>query len=212
MTKRKDLKHLVRERMVKTGESYMAARRQLLTNTSPIAGPAAVEPWDPRFETPVFEVRSILERALRIEKRLTVDGIGLHNESQRRRDARVAKLASRGAAEINAEIEAEVEAEIEAEIGAEIDLSRVDLANRLHEIAACADWIRRQRTLKSFNRRHTSYGYKHYVERWFDVRGAHVYVSNGSFIAAAIGLGFEGKPEGLNLLFRFSERTLDTPL
>lgn len=57
----------------------------------------------------------------------------------------------------------------------------------LEQIAASADWIRRQPTVKTA--RVSSYTLKHDVENWFERRGSPVYVANGAFIAAAIGLG-----------------------
>ncbi|KYF96113.1 hypothetical protein BE20_04475 [Sorangium cellulosum] len=94
----------------------------------------------------------------------------------------------------------------------EFQLEQAALAEHSEEITACADWIKRQRPIASYNVRHTSYGYKHSVERWFDERGGpHLYVANGSFIAAALGLGFEAKldhPRSPNVHFKFSERTV----
>jgi hypothetical protein len=65
----------------------------------------------------------------------------------------------------------------------------------------------------SYNTHATSYGYKHTVERWIDNRGGpHLYVANGSFIAAALGLGFKPKLtdwSSPNAYFQFSQRTVN---
>lgn len=55
----------------------------------------------------------------------------------------------------------------------------------LQQFLTCKKWLNKVVKIRSFNRNHTSYGYKHMVERWADL-----YVSNGSFIAAAIALDF----------------------
>jgi hypothetical protein len=68
---------------------------------------------------------------------------------------------------------------------------RASLHDGLDGVAASIEWLDLLSPHKTFNRRHTSYGYKHYVERYFrHVKGQPRYVSNGAFIAAAIGMGF----------------------
>ena len=48
---------------------------------------------------------------------------------------------------------------------------------------------------KTVRRKHTSYHYKHCVERWAEERlGRHTYIANGSVIQAAWELGFTLKP------------------
>jgi hypothetical protein len=54
----------------------------------------------------------------------------------------------------------------------------------LAQFETCKRWLNNVSRIKTFNSKHTSYGYKHMVERW-----ANRYVSNGAFIAAAIALG-----------------------
>lgn len=188
MTKNNDLKRLIRERQTKTGESYTAARRHLLSPPPaavPTASPTPARLRNPLIETGEDEAQTLLEHALAIEPRLTHFGIGLFDERRRRQAG--------------------------AQLDDEFTKQRAQLATRLDEIAASADWIKRQRPIASFNRSHNSYGYKHRVERWFRERGEPTYVSNGSFIAAALGLGYEGKlehPSSPNVCFRFSERTV----
>jgi len=95
--------------------------------------------------------------------------------------------------------------------GAEIERGREELRGAVAEVQAAADWIKRQSATKSFNTRHTSYGYKHAVERWWRARGVGVYVANGAFIAAAIGLGWDARIDRAspNVQFRFSEKTVN---
>lgn len=54
----------------------------------------------------------------------------------------------------------------------------------LTQFETCKRWLANVTRIKTFNSKHTSYGYKHMVERW-----AKRYVCNGAFIAAAIALG-----------------------
>jgi hypothetical protein len=206
MTRKKDLKSLVRARMAKTGESYTAALRNVVAGTdapSTAAAPAVSAPevapraWHRLIETSPDEARALLTEALRREPRLTHFGIGVHAEARKRREP-----ARTG--------------DVDDAIERELQHERTALGDHLDEIAACADWIKRQQPIRSYNLRHTSYGYKHSVERWFDERGGpHLYVANGSFIAAALSLGFEAKldhPGSPNVHFTFSERTVRAPL
>ena len=67
----------------------------------------------------------------------------------------------------------------------------------LEEIAICKDWI--QATVepsKAINRRMYSYSLKHVVEAQ-----AGRYVSNGSFIKAALDMGFRYRTDMLNASF-----------
>ena len=80
----------------------------------------------------------------------------------------------------------------------------------LDEVETCARWLEQQTKIKSINRKHTSYGYKHSVERWVDsYSDVHQYISNGAVIAAAVGLGFDVKrqnPGSPNAAINISER------
>lgn len=197
MTSHRDLKNLIRERMEKTNESYTSARRSVGTqltaarSNQPSASAAFVPtssdalgaqktssplPRNPLLQSTQAEARALLEIAMRAEPRLTTNGVGVYDERAKRE--RVARTgAGMGLLE------------------AEFAMSRAELYERLDEIAAAADWLRHQTRSVRFNTKHDSYGYKHHVERWFDHRGGpHQYVSNGSFIAAAIGLGWETRP------------------
>jgi hypothetical protein len=135
----------------------------------------------PPYETSAAEAQRLIEATLKAEPQLTAFGIGIYGERMKRRE--------RGAAAVAQEFTAE----------------RAELRTLVEHVQSCADWIKRQVPIKSFNDRHTSYGYKHMVEEWWDARGHSVYVTNGAFIAAAVGLGWEAKHDGPNALFKFSE-------
>lgn len=64
----------------------------------------------------------------------------------------------------------------------------------------CA-WLADKPRVKNINPRHTSYGYKHWVEK--DIGE---YVANGQFIAAAIHCGLKYKIDDVNVQFNLSEK------
>lgn len=168
-------------------------RREHAAGQHGVGEPSEGPSWNPLIETSRSEAKSLLAEALKSERRLTRFGIGIYDEHKQRRDAMRTGTA----------------ADIERKIAAE----RAELSEHLDEIAASADWIKRQQPIASFNKRHTSYGYKHNVERWFSDRGSRMYVSNGGFIAAALGLGWVAhleSPRSPNVEFKFSERTIRT--
>jgi hypothetical protein len=193
MTEQRDLKALIRARMAKTGERYASARQHILQARA--APPTADDPasWHPVIETSPEEARLLLERARATVPRLTHFGLGVGGEARRRREAHQDPKAH-------------------AALEEEFRTKRAALKEHLEAIAACADWIKCQRRTVAFNRTSTSYGYKHQVEHWIDARGGpHLYIGNGSFIAAAVGLGFEYRaaaPTSPNAFFQFSRRTL----
>lgn len=65
------------------------------------------------------------------------------------------------------------------------------------------EWLESVEKIGTINRRHSSYGLKHWVERR-DCK----YVSNGAFICAAIHMGFRFEADGPNAQFNMSERSL----
>jgi hypothetical protein len=74
----------------------------------------------------------------------------------------------------------------------------------LTQFDLCKRWLANVARIKSFNSKHTSYGYKHMVERW-----ANRYVCNGAFIAAAIALKIpiqRDHPRSPNVLLPISEK------
>ena len=191
MTKQRDLKALIRARMEKTGESYATARRAIGGEEAKSPPAAVPQPWHPLLATTIGEARVLLENALARNARLTAFGIGIGAEQGRRRVARA-------------------EGRSEKELDREFVAERAELADLLQAIASSADWIRGKALIKTYNRGRSSYGYKHDVERWIETRGGpHHYVSNGAFIAAALGLGLEAKltsPDSPNVYFKFSRR------
>lgn len=150
------------------------------------------QPWHSLVETTPEEAAELVERALKRHARLTAFGIGIFDEERRRKEARGSAAAL-------------------AILDADFQRERAELATRLVQVAACADWIKKQDLIRSFNNEHTSYGYKHAVEAWISLRGGpHLYVANGAFIAAALGLGLDVKTTigSANAIFKFSKRTV----
>lgn len=67
------------------------------------------------------------------------------------------------------------------------------------EVVLCRKWLKVFAKKSSKLNGTSSYHYKHVVERFYQS-----YVTNGSFILAAILEGFEYKPDGLNCYFKFN--------
>lgn len=187
----------IRTRMEKTGETFSTARMHVIGHgDSALPSNSTLRPslrdstetgWHRLIETTPEEAKRLLEVALAKEPHLTYAGIGLYETRQESIRARLVFSGER------------------------FERERAELHEHLEEIAACADWIKLQTRIKTFNRSRSSYGYKHNVEYWIDRRGGpHCYVSNGSFIAAAVGLGYETRATQdtvHNVYFQFSKRT-----
>lgn len=197
VTRHRDFKKVVRSRMVKTGESYAAARMHLVSDKDEIEGEPSAKPWHHLLGTSKEEAKRLLKQALDLEPRLTYSGLGVGDPSSHGYWIPGERPGSPGNMEA---------------FGKE----RAELWEHLDEIAACADWIRLQRPIASFNLRRTSYGYKHVIERWIENRGGpHLYIANGSFVAAAVGMGFPARQGGFgspNACFQFSEKTVKTAI
>ena len=156
----------------------------------------AVEEFERRsgaylYETRSNEAKRLIETALETTPYLTSAGIGLERS----------KVEQHGG-------------DHKAALAAERSRLRTHPAF-VGQVQRSADWIKQQRPLKGFNTRHTSYGYKHMVERWWKqdyeaFSGPDAYVANGAFIAAAVGLGWAMKQNGysLNVHFKFSQKRL----
>jgi hypothetical protein len=90
-----------------------------------------------------------------------------------------------------------------------IEMSRVALATRLAAIAASADWIKQQPLGNAFSEQNDSSTLASSVEAWVrNARGHYLHVTNGAFLAAAIGLGIEYRQsmrDAGNLLFNLVE-------
>ena len=73
---------------------------------------------------------------------------------------------------------------------------RQQLLERAEEVQLCCDWLDLVLQRKTINRKRSSYGYKHEVQRYFGQ-----YVSNGAFIAALIikGVPYKTHPDNPNV-------------
>ena len=88
-------------------------------------------------------------------------------------------------------------------VAAEIRKQQAELftEHSLTMVACCSDWIHDHTA--EINGRRSSYYYKHLVEQHRRDNGdLDPYVHNGCFIAAALGLGFNWKIDGPNVIFR----------
>lgn len=136
------------------------------------------------------EAAKLLTTALQAIPTLTHYGIGIYDQATIRRE--------QGRAAVEGKL---------AE-------GREKLKRELEQIAVCADWIKHLTPTKAINPRHSSYGLKHCVEEWSRTRADQgedvlTYVTNGAFIAAAVGLGFRFKyRETPNPAFNFSDKSL----
>lgn len=88
---------------------------------------------------------------------------------------------------------------------AEFRENRAALLRSAEGCSLACEWLSRREKIKTTNRRHNSYGYKHMVER-----AAGKYITNGAFIAAAIHLGFPYRidADSPNVCFGIAERSL----
>lgn len=73
----------------------------------------------------------------------------------------------------------------------EFDEKRNVLLNSFDKFVQCCQWLSMCHKTKKLNEWHTSYGYKHQVERYFNI-----YIPQGVFIAAIIHAKFRYKREG----------------
>lgn len=86
--------------------------------------------------------------------------------------------------------------------------TKIELPNE-GQVELCRRYIaRHSRPTPRYNTAHTSYGYKHAVERACHVEGRHRYVSNGAFIEAALCEGYAARRasaglDELNAEFKF---------
>ena len=142
--------------------------------------------WNERILTTPDEARLILRAALEAEPLLCDTGVDIY-EAERRKRRRT----------YSEEELVRERAELQSE-------------ERLEAVAACADFVRAMAGSSRYYRDSTSYGFKHVVEERFKVVGEYLYVSNGSFIAAAVGLGFPLRREEWtpNAFFQFSSASV----
>lgn len=83
-----------------------------------------------------------------------------------------------------------------------------DVEPDINEIKYCENILKNITEKKIFNKKHSSYGYKHLLERFYTTG----YISNGALIKAAQNLGFSISANGLNAYFKFSKKDLKTAL
>lgn len=84
-------------------------------------------------------------------------------------------------------------AECERGEGCEIDKKQVEL---------CREWIRKYtKPRKTINRKTSSYGLKHRVERWCKEQKSYAYIGNGAFVAAALLEGYRAEAPSINVFF-----------
>jgi hypothetical protein len=84
---------------------------------------------------------------------------------------------------------------------------REELYKLGNEIEYCIEYLQFANRIKSINYKKNSYGYKHRVEKWIKEKyDKHVYISNGSFIIAALILGFKMTKNKLNPSFNISNK------
>jgi hypothetical protein len=91
---------------------------------------------------------------------------------------------------------------------AAITAGQAQLRAAVHEVALCAEWLAGIGATKRAWRDGTSYGFKHGVMNWLRQQGRPSYISNGSFIAAAVGLGYPCAVQQPNVVFGLSLRDL----
>jgi len=88
-----------------------------------------------------------------------------------------------------------------------LEADRENLRANLEDVTWTAKWLRTNiAPTKTINRRHSSYGLKHMVEKHSPKR----YLSNGAFIAAALIAGYPYRvtPESPNPAFGMSEKSI----
>ena len=83
------------------------------------------------------------------------------------------------------------------------------------QISRCREFLRHCPRTKNINTNRSSYGYKHLVENWLclflkkyysdDEKCPNFYISNGSFIVAAIGENFDTKRYDPNMYFNIGK-------
>jgi hypothetical protein len=75
--------------------------------------------------------------------------------------------------------------------GVDMVTERRNLENAYREFTACRNFLANRRKRKTINPKAYSYWLKHDVERWVEsTTGSHLYISEGTLIAAALTAGF----------------------
>lgn len=78
-------------------------------------------------------------------------------------------------------------------------------AEKIKQIETCVDWLKSKKLQKNFNKRTSSYGIKHIIER-----EQNTYIANGCFIAAVIkfGIPYKRKDNSPNIFVPISDNEL----
>lgn len=87
----------------------------------------------------------------------------------------------------------------------ELKRDREELLRSVRQFQIACEWLGKIEKSGSINYSRSSYGLKHWVEKFYDP----FYCSNGAFIAAAIHMGFEWVEDGPNASFNFEQKSLD---
>ncbi|BFM38920.1 hypothetical protein [Synechocystis sp. LKSZ1] len=93
------------------------------------------------------------------------------------------------------------------EFARELKEKQEDLFKNIGQIERVIDWLKDVEKIKTFNRNHSSYGLKHWVED----TPPRCYIANGSFIVGAVLAGFDVKVAEFgspNAYFNMSEKSL----
>jgi len=130
--------------------------------------------------TPATGAAALIEKAIALVPNLTHFGVGLYRPETFDAAATTAGIAA----------------------------GQVQLRAAVHEVALCAEWLAGIGPTKRAWRGASSYGYKHGVEGWLRRQGRPAYIVNGSFIAAAVGLGYPFAIQQPNVYFGFSAKRL----
>jgi hypothetical protein len=87
---------------------------------------------------------------------------------------------------------------------------RNELKTMIKEIQICIEYLDEVPIIKTINSKNNSTGYKHKVEKWTEKKyGQRIYITNGSFIAAALMFGLKmSKPrlDSVNVSFNISRK------
>lgn len=87
----------------------------------------------------------------------------------------------------------------------ELKRDRDQLRSSVNQFQKACEWLSEVEKSKSINRRHSSYGLKHQLERCYNP----FYCFNGALIAAAIFLGFEWNAVKSDAYFNLEQKSLD---
>ena len=126
-----------------------------------------------------------VQKVLKQYPTLSYFGFGLYEEKSRKRKG-----------ELNQE-----------KYNQELKESQQNLFENIEEIELVMNLLEGIEKIKTFNKLHSSYGLKHWVENIYSKMNKGRYIANGSFIVGAILSGFEVKISQPNTYFNISEKS-----